>query len=48
MAQTATPKLDQGDLFPGMTISLLDGSRLTLPDDLNADFTVFLGYRGKW
>lgn len=48
MAQTDTPKLDMGDQFPPMTISLLDGSTMALPDDLNADFTVFLGYRGKW
>jgi len=48
MAQTDTRKLDQGDSFPPMTISMLDGSRLALPDDLNADSTIFLGYRGKW
>ncbi|HRJ40616.1 MAG: hypothetical protein KJZ86_11365 [Caldilineaceae bacterium] len=48
MAQTDARKLDQGDRFPPMTISLLDGSVLALPDGLNADFTVFLGYRGKW
>jgi len=48
MAQTDTPKLDAGDRFPQMTISLLDGSQLTLPDDLSAEFTIFLGYRGKW
>jgi hypothetical protein len=48
MAQTETPKLDQGDRFPQMTFPLIDGSVLTLPDDLNTDFTVFLGYRGKW
>ncbi len=48
MAQTATPKLDMGDPFPPMTISLLDGTHLALPADLNTDFTVVLGYRGKW
>ncbi len=48
MAQTDTPKLDAGDHFPTMMISLLDGGSVTLPDDLDADFTVFLGYRGKW
>jgi len=48
MAQTETPKLDQEDSFPPMTIALLDGSRLALPEDLDADFTIFLGYRGKW
>ena len=48
MAQTDTPKLDAGDRFPPMTIALLDCSSVILPDDLRADFTIFLVYRGKW
>jgi len=48
MAQTDTPKLDLGDHFPQMAISLLSGDSLTLPDDLSADSTVLLIYRGKW
>jgi len=48
MAQTGSPKLDVGDRFPTMTISLLNGDSVTLPDKLDAEFTVFLGYRGKW
>jgi hypothetical protein len=48
MAQTDTPKLDAGDIFPTMTMKLVGGQSLTLPDDLTADFTVLLIYRGKW
>jgi len=48
MAQTTSPKLDAGDRFPAMTISMLDGSHLQVPDDLRAQFTVFLVYRGQW
>lgn len=35
MAQTETPKLDAGDRFPPMTIALVDGRSVTLPDDLS-------------
>jgi len=28
MAQTDTPKLDAGDLFPTMSISMLDGTTM--------------------
>ena len=49
MAQTDTPKLDVGDRFPSMQLTMLDGRTLQLPDELgDAEFTVFLGYRGKW
>lgn len=48
MAQTHTPKLDADDLFPVMTISLVDGRTLSLPADLTYEYTIFLGFRGKW
>lgn len=48
MAQTNTPKLDAGDLFPTMTLNLTDGGVFVLPQELNAKLTIFLGYRGKW
>ena len=48
MAQTSTPKLDGGDPFPAMTIQIADGDPINLPDDLTSDYTIFLGYRGKW
>ena len=49
MAQTDTSKLDVGDLFPSMTLQIIDvDTPLSLPDALSADYTIFLGYRGKW
>ena len=48
MAQTSTPKLDMGDRFPSLQISLLGGKSLSLPDDLNTEQTILLLYRGKW
>ena len=48
MAQTDNPKLDARDRFPHMTLSLVDGSTLTLPDDLHGSWWVFLVYRGHW
>lgn len=48
MAQTTTPKLDMGDRFPTVPLALVSGGVLTLPDDLKADQTILLIYRGKW
>ncbi|MFT5195927.1 MAG: hypothetical protein ACI9EW_002412 [Cellvibrionaceae bacterium] len=48
MAQTDARKLDVGEMFPEMTIDLVDGSTMSLPSGLSADYTVLLGYRGKW
>ena len=48
MPQTSTVKLDMGERFPTMSVGLTDGRTLTLPDDLTSDYTIFLGYRGKW
>ena len=48
MAQTETKKLDGGDLFPTMTLNLVDGHTLALPADLSHDVTILLGYRGHW
>ena len=48
MAQTNTPKLDMGDQFPSLQISMLGGETFTFPDDLNTEQTILLLYRGKW
>ena len=49
MAQADVTKLDTGDLFPSMAIQIIDAAGpLRLPDDLSAEYTIFLGYRGKW
>ena len=49
MAQTGSAKLDVDDLFPSMSIQLVDAvAPIELPTDLTAEYTIFLGYRGKW
>ena len=45
MAQTGTAKLDVGDHFPTLSIQMIDAANpLLLPNDLSAEYTVFLGY----
>ena len=41
-------KLDAGDRFPGMTLALVGGGKVSLPDDLASDYGVILFYRGHW
>ena len=41
-------KLNTGDLFPKLTLQLVDGSTLLVPDDLEARYKVILFYRGHW
>ena len=41
-------KLDTGELFPSVTIQVVDGGHLTLPDDLDSKYKVILFYRGHW
>ena len=41
-------KLNSGDSFPTLTLDLVDGAKLTLPDDLDARYKVILFYRGHW
>lgn len=48
MAQTETQKLDAGDLFPAMNLNLVDGNIFSIPSSLTSNYTIFLGYRGKW
>lgn len=48
MAQTDTRKLDAGDQFPEMSLDLVDGSAISIPSGQSADYSVLLGYRGKW
>ena len=37
-----------GDAFPNLTINLVDGGTLALPNDLDAKYRVILFYRGHW
>lgn len=43
-----TAKLDTGDLFPKLTLQLVGGKSLSVPDDLDAKYKVILFYRGHW
>jgi hypothetical protein len=41
-------KLNTGDLFPRMALTLVDGGTLELPAGLDARYKVILFYRGHW
>lgn len=43
-----TDKLDRGDTFPHLTLTLVGDATLSLPDDLAAAYNVILFYRGHW
>lgn len=41
-------KLGIGSAFPSMTLNLVDGGTLDLPDGLGNGYRVILFYRGHW
>ena len=41
-------KLGQGDAFPHLTLNLVGGEKIDLPENLNAKYYVILFYRGHW
>ena len=41
-------KLQQGDRIPSITLNLLDGRSLALPDEAPSRYTALLYYRGHW
>ena len=41
-------KLGIGATFPRMTLTLVDGGTLALPDGLDAKYRIILFYRGHW
>ena len=41
-------KLGIGAIFPKMTLNLVDGSTLSLPDGLDDKYRIILFYRGHW
>ena len=41
-------KLGIGATFPNLTLSLVGGSTLDLPDGLDAKYRIILFYRGHW
>jgi len=43
-----TQKLNAGTAFPQMTLSLVDGGSVTLPDDIQSCYQIVLFYRAHW
>ncbi len=41
-------KLGIGDTFPTVTVNLVGGGTLELPEGLDAKYRVILFYRGHW
>jgi len=41
-------KLNSGNPFPRITLNLVGGGTLELPDGLDARYKVILFYRGHW
>ena len=41
-------KLQQGDRFPSITLNLIDGRNVTLPDEADSRYVALLFYRGHW
>ena len=41
-------KLQQGDRFPGMTLNLINGETLLLPEEMPSRYLALLFYRGHW
>jgi len=41
-------KLRSGDTLPAVTLNLVGGGNVTLPDEIESDFAVLLFYRGHW
>ena len=41
-------KLDLGGTFPSLTLSLVDGRQVTLPDQIETPYAIVLFYRGHW
>ena len=41
-------KLNTGDMFPSMTVNLVDGGTLDLPGGIESKYKVLLFYRGHW
>ena len=41
-------KLNLGDTFPSLTLTIAGGGALTLPVDLRTPYAILLFYRGHW
>lgn len=43
-----TAKLRAGETLPSLTLNLVGGEELRVPEDLDSDYGVVLFYRGHW
>ena len=41
-------KLQQGDRMPSLSLNLIDGGTLALPEDMSSRYLALLFYRGVW
>ena len=41
-------KLQQGERVPSLTLNLIDGGQITLPEQAPSRYTALLLYRGHW
>ena len=41
-------KLQQGDRFPSITLNLVGGGSLRIPEDIQSRYALVLFYRGHW
>ena len=41
-------KLQQGDRFPQLTLKLVGGDTISIPDQAPSRYTALLFYRGHW
>ena len=41
-------KLQQGDRFPSLTLKLVQGGTICLPDEMPTHYAAVLFYRGHW
>lgn len=41
-------KLGIGDAFPSLTLNLVSGGTLTIPEGMDSKYKVIMFYRGHW
>lgn len=42
------PRLENGQRFPEITASVVDGSPMTLPEEIEGVWALLIFYRGHW
>ena len=41
-------KLYAGDVFPSLTIDIVGGGSMRIPEDMDAKYKIIMFYRGHW